>query len=64
MKLNRMEVSGILAALTVILLGFVFLATESVAHAQSQGESINTGVYTQLCENGMIFFSGVRNGES
>ncbi len=58
MKLNRIEVSGIVAAFFMVVLSVVFLSTQSVAYAQSQGESITTGVYTQLCENGMIFFSG------
>lgn len=58
MYVNRIELAGILAALTVAILAVVFFTTQGVALAQESGENITNDVYGRLCENGMIFFSG------
>ncbi len=68
MNFTRTEMAGIASSLALVVLSAVFALGQGVgvAHADVDGGSINSGVYSRLCEDGMIFFSGcvVENPDS
>ncbi len=63
MKLNRIEFSGMAAALVLVVFSIVFV-TGSVAHADASGQQINNNVYNQLCQVGIGIFAACSGSNS